>query len=35
MEFVFDCHNYSEPEKVKLVVIEFLTMLLLGGINLL
>jgi hypothetical protein len=23
MEFVFDCHNYSETKKVKLVVIEF------------
>ena len=23
MEFVFDCHNYSEAKKVKLAVIEF------------
>ncbi|KAH9724668.1 Endonuclease [Citrus sinensis] len=23
MEFIFDCHNYSEAKKVKLVVIEF------------
>jgi hypothetical protein len=23
MEFVFDCHNYSETKKVKLAVIEF------------
>ena len=23
MEFVFDCHNYSEAKKVKLVVVEF------------
>ena len=23
MEFVFDCHNYSEAKKVKLVLIEF------------
>ena len=23
MEMVFDCHNYSENKKVKLVVIEF------------
>ena len=22
-EFIFDCHNYSEAKKVKLVVIEF------------
>ena len=23
MEFVFDCHNYSETKKVKLAMIEF------------
>jgi hypothetical protein len=23
MEFVLDCHNYSETKKVKLAVIEF------------
>ena len=23
MEFIFDCHNYSEAKKVKLAVIEF------------
>ena len=23
MEFVFDCHNYSEEKKVKLAVIKF------------
>ena len=23
MEFVFDCHNYSETKKLKLAVIEF------------
>ena len=23
MEFVFDCHNYSEMKKLKLAVIEF------------
>jgi hypothetical protein len=23
MEFVFDCHNYSEAKMVKLAVIEF------------
>jgi len=23
MEFIFDCHNYSDTKKVKLVVIEF------------
>ena len=23
MEFIFDCHNYSEAKEVKLVVIEF------------
>ena len=23
MEFIFDCHNYSEAQKVKLAVIEF------------
>ena len=24
MEFIFECHNYSEEKKVKLVVIEFI-----------
>jgi len=24
MEFIFDCHNYSNAKKVKLVVIEFI-----------
>ena len=23
MKFIFDCHDYSEAKKVKLVVIEF------------
>ena len=23
MEFIFECHNYSEKKKVKLAVIEF------------
>ena len=23
MEFIFECHNYSEEKKVKLAVIEF------------
>ena len=23
IEFIFDCHNYSETKKVKLAVIEF------------
>jgi hypothetical protein len=34
VELIFECYNYSEEKKVKLVVIEFLTMLLFGGINL-
>ena len=24
MDWIFDCHNYSEAKKVKLVVIEFM-----------
>ena len=24
VELIFDCHNYSEEKKVKLVVIEFI-----------
>jgi len=23
MEFIFDCHNYSDAKEIKLVVIEF------------
>ena len=34
VEFIFECHNYSEEKKVKLAVMSLLTMLLYGGINL-
>jgi len=34
MELVFDCHNYSDLKKVKLAVLNLLTMQLFGGINL-
>ena len=35
VEFIFECHNYSEEKKVKLAVIEFTNYAILyGGINL-
>ena len=33
MELIFDCHNYSEEKKVKIVVIEFTDYAIIGGIN--
>jgi hypothetical protein len=33
MDFVFDCHNYSETKEVKLAVIEF-SEYAIGGISL-